>query len=135
VRWPERVVPRTVSRVLQHVDLAPTVLDALGVAVPQGADRLPGRSLRPCLMGRGEPDWAELASAELAYRERLHWMVRDSRYKLIWHGEEDMSLFDLALDPGEIHNLAGDPMQAARVAELKARFDETSAGTAWNVRR
>jgi hypothetical protein len=62
-------------------------------------------------------------------------MVRDERYKLVWHGAEDVALFDLALDPGETRNLAGEGGQAARLDELRSRFDELTAGTDWNVGR
>jgi choline-sulfatase len=134
LRWPGRVGPRTVPRVLQHVDLAPTLLEALGVAAPKDA-RLAGRSLVPFLTGERDPDWAELAAAELLDRDRLHWMVRDERYKLVWHGAEDVALFDLVLDPGETRNLAGEGGQAARLDELRSRFDELTAGTDWNVGR
>jgi choline-sulfatase len=134
LRWPGRVGPRTVPRVLQHVDLAPTLLEALGVAAPEGA-RLAGRSLVPYLCGERDPDWPELAASELLDRDRLHWMVRDGRYKLVWHGAEDAALYDLALDPHETRNLAGESAGAARVAELRSRFEQLTAGTEWRVGR
>ena len=41
--------PRVVAEPVRHVDLVPTVLDVLGLPVPEG---LPGRSLLPLLAGR-----------------------------------------------------------------------------------
>lgn len=51
MRWPGRVRPGSVERVhmISGIDLMPTVLDALGVALPGGMD---GRSFLPLLSGQ-----------------------------------------------------------------------------------
>jgi arylsulfatase A-like enzyme len=44
---------------------------------------------------------------------------RDDRWKLIRYPLVDQTqLFDLQLDPHELNNLAGQPQQAAKVAEM-----------------
>jgi N-sulfoglucosamine sulfohydrolase len=50
VRWPGRVVPGSVDdeHFIEGIDLMPTVLDALGLAIPDGVD---GRSSLPLLEG------------------------------------------------------------------------------------
>jgi len=135
VRWPGRVAPRAIERVVQHIDLVPTLLEQLGLPLPDGVDAPAGRSLVPLLAGGDDPGRRDLAISELAGRDELHWMVRDGTYKYVWHGADGQGLFDLAEDPGETRNLAGDPEQAARIEELAARFDEATARTTWNVRR
>ena len=133
VRWPGRFEPRTVRRVVQHVDLVPTLLETLGLDA--GADPLPGRSLVPLLTRGADPERTDLAVAELAGRDELHWMTREGRYKYVWHGEADQALFDLQEDPGELRNLAAAPDQAERIAALVEAFDAHTAATTWNVRR
>lgn len=65
-----------------------------------------------------------------AYRPDLQRMVRDERFKLILYPKvRVVQLFDLASDPWETRNLAGDPAQRARIerlhAELLRWMDET----------
>ena len=49
---PRRLAPRVVSTPARHVDIVPTVLDALSLPLPDG---LPGRSLLPDAIGRPAP--------------------------------------------------------------------------------
>jgi arylsulfatase A-like enzyme len=53
VRWPGVTRPGTrIEAFVSHVDLAPTFLEAAGVAVPA---ELHGRSLKPLLLGQAQP--------------------------------------------------------------------------------
>jgi choline-sulfatase len=115
-------------RVASLVDLAPTLLDLAGV--PAEA-RLPfdGLSLLGELGGRG----ALLPDGRTAYAE-MHvedvpapcFMARQGRYKYVYLHGIAAQLFDLADDPGEWRNLAGDPahrsVEEALRDELVARF-------------
>jgi arylsulfatase A-like enzyme len=50
--------------------------------------------------------------------------IRDDRWKLIRYPQVDKTqLFDLHADPAETANLAGDPVQAARVAALTSALE------------
>jgi hypothetical protein len=56
-----------------------------------------------------------------AYRG-LHRSARDRRFKLIEYvveGQRTTQLFDLQEDPWELHNLAGQPAHAPKLAELR----------------
>ncbi len=52
--------------------------------------------------------------------------VRSERYKLIHYYEppEEFELYDLQEDPGELHNLHGDPRHTSLEQELRRRIDE-----------
>jgi len=126
VRWPAGVKPGAVARAMAlNVDFAPTFLEAAGLPVP--AD-MQGRSLMPVLRGRAPADWR----TSMYYRyyhdpgdhnTRAHYGVRTATHKLIsfWKSGE-WELFDLVNDPGELHNLYGQPGHETITAELKAEL-------------
>jgi arylsulfatase A-like enzyme/Flp pilus assembly protein TadD len=121
--------PRVVSQPARHVDLLPTILDAL--AVPAPAD-LPGRSLLALAAGgSGEPvtSYFEALSGQLNRGwAPLHGVIRE-RTKYI-----DLpipELFDLQSDPREARNLASaQPRQLARGRALLAPLRATDVGRA-----
>lgn len=84
VRWPGVTQAGLVSDALvSSVDIMPSVLDAVGVALPPG---LAGRSLAPLCAGRKTP-WRETICAEYTTHAPGHFFPRrsifDGRYKLI----------------------------------------------------
>jgi choline-sulfatase len=119
--------PRVVVEPVRHIDLLPTVLDALGASLPDG---LPGRSLLPLAAGgrdRPPPVYFEALSATLNRGwAPLHGVVRD-RMKFI-----DLpipELYDLASDPGETRNLAASRPDTVEAMELLlARFRSSDRG-------
>jgi arylsulfatase A-like enzyme len=126
------VLPRRVEEPVEGVDLAPTILDLLGVAHP--ADRaMQGRSLAPILSdGAFEPREFTFASsraeeqrhADRGYRldttRRIH-AARSDRFKLIAYPTADgdhYELYDLEQDPGETRNVAeNQPQELTRHRE------------------
>ena len=84
--------------------MLPTVLDALGIAPPEGLD---GASLWPLLTGRGELDGArELVAENSLYGDQRRAIV-EWPYKLVIDVEQpDAALYDLERDPAERENLA-----------------------------
>jgi arylsulfatase A-like enzyme/Flp pilus assembly protein TadD len=120
---PRLFPPRVVSEPVQHVDLLPTILDALALSVPDG---LPGRSLLPLTTGASSPprpSYFEALAGQLNRGWAPLYGVIYGRTKYI-----DLpipELYDLARDPGETRNLAAtrpDELQAmrARLAPLRA---------------
>ncbi len=141
VRWPDRIRPGTVSdRIAAHIDLLPTIADAVGVEVPVRAS-LDGRSLLPLLEGKN-PDWPDRHLVLQVHRGdepvRYHHMaVRNQRWKLVHpsgFGKEEMpkgvpfELYDMASDQGEKVNLAESKPQkiAAMLKAYDAWFDDVS---------
>lgn len=117
-----RKVPEPVSL----IDLLPTLLDLAGVSSEQ---RLPvdGRSLVGLLEGIDGTERPVLSEYHLEKVKAPCFMVRRGRYKYIYIHGHGSQLFDLEADPGEWHNLAGQPGRQELEAELRglilARFD------------
>jgi len=116
---------RRVKDVVQHVDVAPTILDLAKAPIP-GAMR--GRSLRPLLEGGGR------FPRRIAYSESLYahyhfgWSGRmtitDGRYRYI--GPDHEELYDLDADPDLLINLAG--TESSTVASLRDQLAELLDG-------
>jgi arylsulfatase A-like enzyme len=96
--------PRTIDERRSHVDLAPTILELFGSAVPAG---LQGRSLVPELYG-APPDSREPILCELAHDSHNppRRALVSGRYKIIDFGRERYELFDLEQDPSETNDIA-----------------------------
>jgi arylsulfatase A-like enzyme len=109
---------RAVSKLVQAIDIAPTVLDFLGMPRP---GVFQGRSFLPLL--RGEEDGP--ADTGVAYiKGNWKYVIRTDRWKLFWNAREDrMQLFDLETDPAESVDLAARrPDVAAGLKDELARF-------------
>jgi arylsulfatase A-like enzyme len=102
---------RTVREIVEHVDVAPTILDALGrepLAAAEGVSVLPvvtgGRLPRP-----------RYAVIEFLEDRRV---IRIADWKLVARARGEVALFDLATDPQERRDLAAERPIARRLAEL-----------------
>ena len=124
LRAPGLVAPRVEQRPVRHVDVLPTVLDALGIDVP--AD-LPGRSLLPLISRRedGDPEsyFESLSTSLNRGWAPLHGAVVGGLKYIDLPLPE---LYDLADDPGERKNLAGSRPQD--LERLRARLGRLRAG-------
>ncbi|WP_198673918.1 sulfatase family protein [Chitinophaga alhagiae] len=109
-RYPGVLKPGSViNGLVMNLDIAPTCLDAAGVAIPAAVQ---GRSFLPLLK---QPDARWRKSLYYHYYERgehsviPHFGVRTERYKLIrfYNGADKWELFDLQQDPSEMKNLYG----------------------------
>lgn len=117
---------------IRQYDLAPTILDLLGLGRLAAENQMDGVSFLPQLRS-GSPAGTcdELFVTENSWMKKRG--VRTHRWKLIlahepdFHGKPPVELYDLAADPGELVNLAGDRPEV--VAELRGRYD------AWLARR
>jgi arylsulfatase A-like enzyme len=121
--WPGRIRAAQHSDALVELtDLAPTLLEAAGEAVPEW---MQGRSLLPMGTGSAPLDhhrdtvWCEFFDALAAPDATRATMYRRGRYKLVvYHGHGLGELYDLERDPGEFDNLWDDPEHAALKADL-----------------
>jgi arylsulfatase A-like enzyme/cytochrome c-type biogenesis protein CcmH/NrfG len=133
VRLPEKAAAPVVTDPVSLVDLMPTVLGALGVEVPS---QVQGRSLLPELRSdRNRPDRdhdEQKAARERADRvlygesfmPRIHFNWSELRgsenTKYHFIDAPKPELYDLAQDPGELHNLFAE--KTALAAEMRAKL-------------
>lgn len=118
---PRLFKPAVVDASAGHVDLLPTVLDALAMPIPEG---LAGRSLLPAMKGTAgadpRPTYFEALSPSLNRRwAPLYGLVRGGTKFIDLPIPE---LYDLQVDSREANNLAG--AQPQRVAEMRRLLAE-----------
>lgn len=123
-RAPKKRRGVTVRQFALNVDIAPTILDLAGLAVPQ---QMQGRSLVPLLKGR-KPRWRTEFFYEHPFEHKTiakSEALRTQRYKYaryIDYGYEE--LYDLQADPHETTNLATYEKHQPTLASLRKRCDE-----------
>ena len=110
---------REVNEIVSLLDLVPTLVELTT------GDEFPcyGRSLRPLLQDV-QTDWQSEAFAEchgqrFNYTQRILW--RDN-YKYVFNGFDEDELYDLAADPHELNNLAGNPVKQPVLENMAARM-------------
>ena len=97
-------------------DLYPTVCELAHVPVPDTVD---GRSAVPVLEGKADA----LHACVFGYFRNYQRMIRTDRWKLIHYPHiERYQLFDLAADPWELDDLAGDAKYADVLGELQRKL-------------
>jgi arylsulfatase A-like enzyme len=127
IRYPRMIKAGSMSeKMALNVDFAPTVLDLAGVEIPKA---MQGRSLKPLLAGEEvawRKDWYyHYYEYPDAHKVKPHRGVRTETHKLIHYYEapEEFELYDLAADPQERRNLAGEPAHAAMKRDLLTRLE------------
>lgn len=139
VAWPGGAAGKATSRLASNVDVAPTLLDLAGVAVPRD---MQGYSLKSLLQNpAGKPARTEVyghfyESDDPDHKAPRYMAWRDERHKVIFYDQlGEWELFDLQRDPGETRNLARDPGQhdllvhtgTRLLAEMRAVREEPDA--------
>jgi arylsulfatase A-like enzyme len=129
VRYPRLVrAGSSASQMVLNTDIAPSLLELAGISVPAA---LQGRSLVPLLRGEEARAWRkdwlyEYYEYPGPHNVRRNRGVRTETHKLIHYYEapEEFELYDLQEDPGELHNLYGDPRYASLARDLRHRIQE-----------
>ncbi len=133
IRWDGQVGPGTHSGLVSTIDVMPTLLAAAGI--DQAERGLPGINLLPIIRGKasappravfGEIYRGAAMELEQAEEEVLSRWVRWGNHKLIVPTASDRKkmLFDLAVDPNELDNLAGSPRLRKPQRELERLLDD-----------
>ncbi len=138
VRWPGMIEPgRQLDRVVVNIDLFPTILDLVGLGVPENLG-IAGQSVAPLLVGE-QPDAPPAADAAYFGQYNMHHgdvarmrMIRTPAWKLVRHFEPEGvdELYHLAEDPGETRNLAASAEHRNQFEALDGRLRDwmTSIG-------
>ncbi|MHC4399908.1 MAG: sulfatase-like hydrolase/transferase [Planctomycetota bacterium] len=119
MRLPGVIEPGTVVMdPVSQIDFMPTILDYLGLPVPEG---IHGRSMRPLAEGR-EVAWRDHAFCQRASQGR---MLRTERTKFFYRPKPRcVALYDLENDPHEDRNLAAEAAGAQEVRRMHERLIE-----------
>lgn len=106
---------------VQHLDIAPTLLEAAGAKVPAS---LEGKSLWPMATGQANAGgWERVICCESTWQSK--WAVRTETTKFILSREPDhhntpmREFYDLTTDPAETQNLALERWQEAEENEVE----------------
>jgi arylsulfatase A-like enzyme len=134
-RMPSAVRGTRVDDVTEHVDVMPTILDWLGITVPDQCD---GRSLAPFVAGTEVEGWRTEAHWQWDFGDPVTHVPEDAyglateqcnldvlrgpRWKYVHCAALPPLLFDLQEDPEQLVNRADDPACASVVAEQAQRL-------------
>ncbi len=131
VVWAPGLRAARIAAPVSHVDVMPTILDALGIPSPPG---LAGASLWPLLAGGAPPGERLLVSEKMLYGpERQAWLRWP--WKAIVSQGEPPQLYQLEQDPGETVDVAAqhgaeiDAMRALAAERPAARGPAPGAAT------
>ncbi len=118
------LVPRFFETPVSHLDVVPTLLDLIGLPVPEGID---GRTLAPAIRDAREPEERPLHcqySGDGAVGD-IRRAVITRAHKYVYDPADAPELFDLRADPLETRNIAG---EAASRETLRSLHE---AGCRW----
>jgi arylsulfatase A-like enzyme len=128
-RWPAGLKPADVKQLTAHIDVFPTLAELAGAKTDnQIKTQVEGRSIVP-LLQNPDATWTDRTLVTHVGRwakgeppvKLGQCSIRNQRYSLVRTGNK-WSLFDLADDPGEKKDVAGD--HADIVTQLSAAYDK-----------
>ncbi len=130
IRYPKEIKPGTVvSKMVQNLDYAPTILDYAGASVPGD---MQGASFRKLAAGKPVKAWRDAIYYHYyeylsnVHNVKRHYGVRTDRYKLIhfYYDVDEWEMYDLQKDPREMKSVYDDPGYADVRAMLHKKLTE-----------
>jgi tetratricopeptide (TPR) repeat protein len=114
------ITPRQINAPVRTIDIAPTVLQVLGMVPPSS---MQGSGLLSLMRGKAATSATSVAYCETYYPNEFGWSalraLRSGRFKYIDAPKPE--LYDLVADPEETHNL--NQAKQATAHELKSQFE------------
>ena len=110
-----------VEQFASHVDLFPTIVEAVGAALSEADTDLPGVSLWPAITGR-ETSRDVFAEYHAMGSRISGFAIRHENFKLIYHVDMPSQLFDLGADPFEENDLSSNGADHPKSDELESRL-------------
>jgi len=128
MRYPKEIKAGTkISKLIQNLDFAPTLLDYAGIEVPE---EMQGESFRRLVAGKTD-NWRD--AVYYTYYEypsvhmvKRHYGVATERYKLMhfYYDIDEWEMYDLEKDPMEMKNIYDDPDYADVRKMLHEKLEE-----------
>jgi arylsulfatase A-like enzyme len=117
------IARQTVDTPVSHLDIMPSLLELLGVPIPDDLDGLPlASTLRSGAPPVPRPVFSQY-SGNFALGDMRRCVV-SGEYKYVWNPSEEVELFDLESDPLEMNNLASVPEHATLLHSLNETLRE-----------
>jgi len=133
MRYPRLARPATTSdEMVLNIDLAPTLLELAGIAIPgtmQGQSWLNVLKGRP---GRNSFLYEYFQEADRRFKRPTVLAVRTKRWKYVTYPLDDSltsELYDVQADPEELNNLVGSPESADVVRQMKKELEQLKKET------
>jgi arylsulfatase A-like enzyme len=129
-RMPQEKHGKSNDAITLNVDLAPTILGAAGIEAPK---TMQGCDIGQLYLSTEQPQWRSEFYYEhptirsIEFIPSAEALVRKEEKYFYWPDFKREQLFDLTADPHEENDLAADPTQAKRLAEMRTRFAELKA--------
>jgi len=118
IAGPDIAAERVCATPVSLIDLAPTILAAVGENPDAWNGTVPGRSLFEIADAPFDPERTVFSEYHAFASPSAAFMLRNGRYKYNYYVGYQPELFDLSQDPNEERNLAADPAHAHIVARL-----------------
>ena len=125
MRYPDKVQPgRKIDKMVQNLDIAPTILDFTGVSIPEN---IQGHSMKYLMTNDNPTAWKDQVYyhfTEAGWGVAAHYGIRTPKYKLIhfYDPVDQWELYDLEKDPHEMMNLYNDPTYQEAQKRLKNKL-------------
>lgn len=122
VRYPGAFNTQSTDAIVNLIDLAPTVLELVGIPIPE---HMQGRDFGPLLRGNETDAFDETYIEGQLTKEEAWCTIRTDRYMLTVDRALDIRhLYDTVEDPFQLNNRAGDPDVADVQGKLFDRLTE-----------
>lgn len=118
-RYPPLVSsPKTETKIVGNIDIAPTIYELAGIPIPSDVD---GKPMANLLKGN-EPNWRTDIMLE-AWGNQNWQAVRTEGYVYAEHQNDKSELYDLAKDKYQLTNKINDPAYASIISDMKSRLN------------